>query len=122
MAKKKKTLKNPVEKNRCGLCGKTRNLTKTECCDHWICDDEDKYVMFSYARNSCHRNPIVTPCAPTITTKNMTAIGNHVLNAGAVSLRKITSGTAPTNAISRRYPIRQHMSRQDAPDAQLSLF
>lgn len=41
---------------RCGLCGKTRKLTKTECCDQWICDDEDKYVMFSYARNSCYRN------------------------------------------------------------------
>jgi len=41
---------------RCGLCGKTKNLTKTECCDEWICDDESNYVMFSYARNSCHRN------------------------------------------------------------------
>jgi hypothetical protein len=40
----------------CGLCGKTRGLTKTECCGNWICDDEHKYVMFSYARNSCHRN------------------------------------------------------------------
>jgi hypothetical protein len=25
MAKKKKTLKKPVEKNRCGFCAKTRN-------------------------------------------------------------------------------------------------
>lgn len=41
---------------RCGLCGKTRKLTRTECCDKWICDDEDKYVLFSYARNSCDRN------------------------------------------------------------------
>ena len=41
---------------RCGLCGKTKNLTKMECCGNWICDDEHKYVMFSYARNSCHRN------------------------------------------------------------------
>jgi hypothetical protein len=41
---------------RCGLCGKTRNLTKTECCGNWICADEHKYVMFSYAKNSCHRN------------------------------------------------------------------
>ena len=40
----------------CGLCGKTTNLTKTECCGQWICDDEDQYVPFSYARNSCHRN------------------------------------------------------------------
>jgi len=40
----------------CGLCSKTSNLTKTPCCDNWICDDEENYVMFSYARNSCHRN------------------------------------------------------------------
>jgi len=43
-------------KPRCGLCGKTRNLIRTECCGNWICDDEGKYVLFSYARNSCHRN------------------------------------------------------------------
>ena len=41
---------------RCGLCGKTRNLTKTECCGQWNCDDEGKYVAFSYARTSCSRN------------------------------------------------------------------
>jgi hypothetical protein len=41
---------------RCGLCGKTENLTKTECCGQWICDDADQYVLFSYARNSCYRN------------------------------------------------------------------
>jgi hypothetical protein len=41
---------------RCGLCGNTENLTKTDCCGIWICDDEHDYVMFSYARNSCHRN------------------------------------------------------------------
>ena len=41
---------------RCGLCGKKGKLTKTECCGNWICDDEDKYVIFSYARNSCRRN------------------------------------------------------------------
>ena len=42
---------------RCGLCGATKNLTKTECCGNWICDDEDQYVMFTYAHNSCRRNP-----------------------------------------------------------------
>ena len=41
---------------RCGLCGKTGNLTRTDCCGNWICDDEDQYVLFSYARNSCYRN------------------------------------------------------------------
>lgn len=41
---------------RCGLCGKSRKLTRTECCGQWICDDEDTYVLFSFARNSCFRN------------------------------------------------------------------
>lgn len=46
---------NPA-KPRCGLCRKTKNLGKTECCGQWICNDEHKYVLFSYARNSCSRN------------------------------------------------------------------
>lgn len=50
----KRASKKPVK--RCGLCGKTRNLTKTACCGNWICDDEDEYVMFSFAQNSCSRN------------------------------------------------------------------
>ena len=44
-------------RRRCGLCGSTRKkLTRTPCCGNWICDDEANYVLFSYARNSCHRN------------------------------------------------------------------
>ena len=45
----------PVQR-RCGLCGKTKNLTRAPCCGNWVCDDEHKYVLFSYARNSCSRN------------------------------------------------------------------
>lgn len=41
---------------RCGLCGKRGKLVQAPCCGHWICDDSDKYVLFSYARNSCFRN------------------------------------------------------------------
>ena len=45
------------QKPKCGLCGSAKKaLTKTPCCDNWICDDEDSYVIFSYARNSCYRN------------------------------------------------------------------
>jgi hypothetical protein len=40
----------------CGLCGKAGPLTRTECCNQWICDDEASYRLFSYARNSCSRN------------------------------------------------------------------
>jgi hypothetical protein len=54
--KKKKKKSKVVPIVRCGLCGKTGKLTKTDCCDQWICDDEDQYVMFSYERNSCYRN------------------------------------------------------------------
>jgi len=54
-SKNTKAMRNTL-KPKCGLCGKSRNLTKTECCANWICDDEHKYVMFSYARNCCHRN------------------------------------------------------------------
>jgi hypothetical protein len=46
----------PKVRPRCGLCGATDHLTKTESCGQWICDDEDQYVLFSYARNSCSRN------------------------------------------------------------------
>ena len=52
----KSVAKSVAEKPRCGLCGKTKNLTKTECCGNWICDDQHKYVLFSYAHNSCSRN------------------------------------------------------------------
>ncbi|HIJ74913.1 MAG TPA: hypothetical protein HPP83_12505 [Candidatus Hydrogenedentes bacterium] len=55
-SKAKPRARKPEAKPRCGLCGKTKNLTKTECCGQWICDDESDYVLFSYARNSCHRN------------------------------------------------------------------
>lgn len=48
--------KKTQEEPRCGLCGKKTNLIQTDCCGNWICNDEHKYVMFSYARNSCSRN------------------------------------------------------------------
>lgn len=54
MPKRKAT--RPMDKPRCGLCGKAVQLIETDCCGNWICDDEHTYVLFSYARNSCHRN------------------------------------------------------------------
>ena len=58
MKKKTRRTRKNISKDipRCGLCGKTKNLIKTECCNNWICDDQDEYVIFSYARNSCSRN------------------------------------------------------------------
>lgn len=57
-AKRPRGTKSPAGEasRRCGLCGKTSRLTKTECCGQWICDDEGSYAMFSFARNSCSRN------------------------------------------------------------------
>ncbi len=49
-------IKSDPKKQKCGLCGKTKEVTKTDCCNQWICNDSNKYVMFSYARNSCYRN------------------------------------------------------------------
>lgn len=53
---RKTAAKTATTARRCGLCGKTTKLTKTECCGEWICDDEANYQLFSYARNSCSRN------------------------------------------------------------------
>jgi hypothetical protein len=44
------------QKRKCSICGKTQKLIKTSCCNHWICDDSENYVMSSYANNSCYRN------------------------------------------------------------------
>lgn len=48
----------PIEEGvkQCKLCGNVENLIRTPCCNNWICDDADTYVMFSYAHNSCYRN------------------------------------------------------------------
>jgi hypothetical protein len=85
MTKAKKKPQNGVPKTRCGLCRKTRNLTKADCCQNWICDDEDKYVMFSTHETAVIEIITITRCAPIITTKNMSAIDESALNAGAVS-------------------------------------
>jgi hypothetical protein len=50
------TASSTKERPKCGLCGKTKKLTRTDCCGNWICDDLEKYVMFSYDTNSCSRN------------------------------------------------------------------
>lgn len=45
-----------LDSTKCGLCNKKKNLTQTPCCNNTICDDQNEYVLFSYARNSCSRN------------------------------------------------------------------
>jgi hypothetical protein len=55
----------PNSNTKCGLCKRTAQqsfvrsgqpLTKTDCCNNWVCDDEGLYEMTSYERNSCIRN------------------------------------------------------------------
>ena len=54
---KKQKIAKPIKKKKaCGLCGKTRKLMITDCCDNWICDDEHNYRLFSYSLDSCARN------------------------------------------------------------------
>ena len=60
-ARKKTELRKPTKRtdttgHGCELCGKAGEVIQTECCGRWICDDEGRYVPFSYARNSCSRN------------------------------------------------------------------
>src|SRR3954467_15303277 len=50
------TKANESSRPQCGLCGKRKNLMKTDCCGNWICDAFQNYVLFSFARNSCARN------------------------------------------------------------------
>ncbi len=45
----------PSDAPRCGLCGKQGNLTRTECCGQWICDDEHTYQLRD-SHKSCQRN------------------------------------------------------------------
>ena len=42
---------------KCGLCGSTENLTKTPCCDNWICAPDD-FILSSPAYNitNCFEN------------------------------------------------------------------
>ena len=44
------------EKIKCGICGKSTKLMKLECCNNWICDDYDNYLIFNTNSVSCHRN------------------------------------------------------------------
>ncbi|KAF9476774.1 hypothetical protein BDN70DRAFT_881960 [Pholiota conissans] len=47
----------PDPKSYCGLCGKTEGpLRTTDCCGKTVCDDYEKYVMFTFSYNSCSRN------------------------------------------------------------------
>ncbi|KAF9476776.1 hypothetical protein BDN70DRAFT_897055 [Pholiota conissans] len=47
----------PDPESYCGLCGKEDGpLRTTICCGKIICDDYDKYKMFSYSNESCSRN------------------------------------------------------------------
>ncbi len=53
-----KTIK-PIDatfEKQCKLCGNIENLTRTPCCNEWVCDDVNSYQLFSYDTNSCYRN------------------------------------------------------------------
>jgi len=103
------------DRPRCGLCGKTGTLIKTDCCGNWICDDEHKYVLFSYARNSCHRNHSrYTLCA----YHHNEGHAGDWKDCGGVATRsrpRCMCGTGQTSAISRNSRIPLHTNRPSAP-------
>lgn len=53
---KRRAIKKLKSIPRCGLCGAVGRLRRTECCGNLICDDWEKYVLFSFAPTSCSRN------------------------------------------------------------------
>ena len=74
--------KTQPQKARCGLCGKKSKLIKTECCGNWICDDEHKYVLFSYANSSCDRNHRGIPFVRTTIMRVTKGMGKIAGSAG----------------------------------------
>lgn len=53
---KRRAIKKLKSIPRCGLCGRVGKLRRTECCGNLVCDDWEKYVPFSFSRESCSRN------------------------------------------------------------------
>jgi len=112
--------KSAKERPHCGLCGKKRKLTRTECCGQWICDDEDQYVLFSYAQNSCYRNHDSIRSVRFITMKNTRVIGKSAKNAGMILKLKYMYGMEPTSIILKDLRIPLSMSRHGAQGAEKS--
>lgn len=86
----------------CGLCGEAaKPLTRTECCENLICDDEDEYVMFSYAGTAATGTTIIRLCAPFIIVKSTLATGRTARSAARSSNPKCMPGTQRTRTTSR---------------------
>jgi hypothetical protein len=78
---------------RCGLCGKRGGLIQTECCGQWICDDEDNYVLFSYARNSGAK------LAPGNSIGSMMFSNSLTLSAGSTTMLEISKAPLANDLI-----------------------
>gem|GEM_PF-2220123 len=49
---------------RCGLCGKTENLVRTDCCGVWICDEGRGNADLSHSMSSCYgKHDLYTLCS-----------------------------------------------------------
>jgi len=116
MTKRKKSIKKGQEKSvkpKCGLCGKTTNLTKTECCGQWICDDEDQYVPFSYARNSCYRNHRLYTLCGYHYAEGHPGDWKPVLSVGMILKPRCMCIMVLMNIILKNWKILRIMSQQD---------
>ncbi|MEE8305138.1 MAG: DUF6398 domain-containing protein [Candidatus Tectomicrobia bacterium] len=95
--RRQKVGKRARKQTQCGLCGRTGNLTKTECCGQRICDDAHTYRLFSYARNSCYRNHDRYTLCSFHYQKGMREVGKIATPVKMSSTPKFTSTMAPMN-------------------------
>lgn len=112
--------KSVKEKPRCGLCGKTRNLTKTECCGNWICDDYDKYVLFPMPRTVADEIMTATRYAATTLTKGIPGTGKRAKNAAMTLKLKCMFIMSQTSLTSRNLKTHPNSSQPAARNARKS--
>jgi hypothetical protein len=82
--KKGKTQTAKQNKPKCGICGKSTRLKKTECCDQWICDDWNPGSVPAAASNSCSQNHLrLTLCGHHFLSKHPGEVNDCSLCKGA---------------------------------------
>lgn len=105
---------------KCELCGKNKNLTKTECCGNWICDDVDEYIPFSYARNFATETTTDIRFVAIIMLKVTREAGKNAKSAGSILKQKCTFIMELMSIILRNWKILPDINRQNAPNATVS--
>ena len=115
MAKNKSISRNVLK--RCGLCGKVKNLTETDCCGNPICDDESNYALFPTRETVVTATTGITPFAPITTTKITRETGKTAKSAGAHLRPKYMCGMERTSTTSISCQTLPRTSRPAVPGA-----